>query len=58
MSGANGSGQSEYMLAQSMDTEGRASSRPDGAPARNYLNENVVPHLLEGVRMLAINQWV
>ncbi|OQE26739.1 hypothetical protein PENSTE_c005G04900 [Penicillium steckii] len=30
--------------------------RPGGAPARVYLNEQVVPHLLEGMKTVAKDQ--
>ncbi|KAJ5238734.1 hypothetical protein N7468_003353 [Penicillium chermesinum] len=30
--------------------------RPGGAPARVYLNEKVVPHLLEGMKAVARDQ--
>lgn len=56
MSAVNGSGQPDVVSVSGMEGDGRSSDRPDGASARNYLNENVVPHLLEGVRMLAVNQ--
>lgn len=32
--------------------------RPGGAPARVYLNEKIVPHLLEGMKNVARDQWV
>ena len=32
--------------------------RPGGAPARAYLNEKVVPYLLDGMKGLAKDQWV
>ena len=30
--------------------------RPGGAPARVYLNEKVVPHLLEGIKPITRDQ--
>jgi COMPASS component SDC1 len=30
--------------------------RPGGAPARVYLNEKIVPHLLEGMKTVAREQ--
>jgi COMPASS component SDC1 len=30
--------------------------RPGGAPARVYLNEKIVPHLLEGMKSVAREQ--
>ncbi|KAJ5263670.1 hypothetical protein N7478_011275 [Penicillium angulare] len=35
-----------------------AQVRPGGAPARVYLNENIVPHLLEGMKSVAKDQPV
>ena len=32
--------------------------RPGGAPARVYLNEKVVPHLLDGMKSVAREQYV
>jgi COMPASS component SDC1 len=32
--------------------------RPGGAPARVYLNEKIVPHLLDGMKSVAREQWV
>ncbi|KAJ5404146.1 hypothetical protein N7509_004017, partial [Penicillium cosmopolitanum] len=32
--------------------------RPGGAPARVYLNDKVVPHLLEGMKSVAREHWI
>ncbi|KAJ5317351.1 hypothetical protein PENANT_c034G07945 [Penicillium antarcticum] len=42
------------------DTSGLFSAqvRPGGAPARVYLNEKIVPHLLEGMKSVATEQPV
>jgi COMPASS component SDC1 len=32
--------------------------RPGGAPARVYLNEKIVPYLLDGMKSVAREQWV
>lgn len=33
-------------------------SQATGAPARIYMNEKIVPYLLEGMKMVAKDQWV
>jgi len=40
------------------DLSGAAPSqvRPGGAPARIYLNQRIVPHLLEGLKSVARDQ--
>lgn len=43
-----------------MDLSGASTTqvRPGGAPARVYLNEKIVPTLLEGMKSVAKEQWV
>jgi COMPASS component SDC1 len=33
-----------------------AAANPHGAPVRIYLNQKVTPHLLEGVKQLAVHE--
>lgn len=35
-----------------------AQLRPGGAPARVYMNEKIVPYLLEGMKHVTKEQWV
>lgn len=35
-----------------------APMRPGGAPARVYMNERIVPYLLEGMKVVAKEQYV
>jgi COMPASS component SDC1 len=35
-----------------------ASGRPGGAPTRVYMNEKIVPYLLEGMKSVAKEQYV
>ncbi|OJJ44892.1 hypothetical protein ASPZODRAFT_17806 [Penicilliopsis zonata CBS 506.65] len=38
------------------NTTGTPQARPGGAPARMYLNEKVVPYLLEGMKTITKEQ--
>lgn len=36
----------------------QAQGRPGGAPARVYMNEKIVPYLLDGMKSVAKEQYV
>ncbi|KAK1143890.1 COMPASS (complex proteins associated with Set1p) component [Aspergillus melleus] len=38
------------------DSTGSAPMRPGGAPARVYMNERIVPYLLDGMKVVAKEQ--
>lgn len=40
------------------ESTGSAPMRPGGAPARVYMNERIVPYLLEGMKVVAKEQYV
>jgi COMPASS component SDC1 len=44
--------------SNSIDLSGASATqvRPGGAPARVYMNEKIIPHLLEGMKSVAKDQ--
>lgn len=54
MAETNGAGSSTPI--PDLSNVSAAQIRPGGAPARVYLNEMVVPHLLEGMKSVARDQ--
>lgn len=57
--GASGNGNGYTPLQELSNASSAAAAaqvRPGGAPARVYLNEKVVPYLLEGMKSIAKDQ--
>jgi COMPASS component SDC1 len=56
MGETNGAGSSSTPLHDLSNATAATQVRPGGAPARVYLNEKIVPHLLEGMKSVAKDQ--
>ncbi|KAJ5833221.1 hypothetical protein N7474_001532 [Penicillium riverlandense] len=56
MGETNGAGTSSTPLHDLSNATAATQVRPGGAPARVYLNEKIVPHLLEGMKSVAKDQ--
>lgn len=57
----SGTGAGNTPTAESLNTNTntpQAQGRPGGAPARIYMNEKIVPYLLDGMKSVAKEQYV
>lgn len=48
--------QAQTQTQAQAQAQGQAQGRPGGAPARVYVNEKIVPYLLDGMKTVAREQ--
>lgn len=53
-----GQGQAEAQAQAQGQGQGQTQGRPGGAPTRVYVNEKIVPYLLDGMKTVAREQYV